>query len=83
MSKTTNKTTEVTVVPPLTQSDVDSIVFAFRAGESKMRDRILDAIQAIENQSHATRTPLFQDTLFGLIRTAINKIGNDEPIRNS
>jgi hypothetical protein len=81
MSKTTNNT-EVTAVPPLTQDTIDSIVFAFRAGESKMRDKILEAIQAIEDQSHATKTPLFQDTLFELIRTAIDKVGSNEPVRS-
>ena len=83
MSKTTNEITEVPVTPPLTQDAVDSIVFAFRAGESKAKRNILEAIQAIEDRSHATKTPLFQDTLFELIREAIDKVVIDEPIRNS
>ena len=35
------------------------------------RQRILESVKAIEHQSHATRTPLFQDTLFELVKDAI------------
>jgi hypothetical protein len=37
------------------------------------RKRILDGIQEIEDQSHATKTPLFQDTLLSLIREFISE----------
>jgi hypothetical protein len=83
MSKTTNEITEIPAVPPLTQDTIDSIVFAFRAGESKAKRNILEAVQAIEDRSNATRTPLFQDTLFELIREAVDRVVVDEPIRNS
>ena len=35
------------------------------------RERILEGIQEIEDQSHRTKTPLFQDTLFKLVRDMI------------
>lgn len=41
-------------------------------GKLDERQRILNAIQNIEDVSHKTRTPLFQDTLLSLIREAIN-----------
>lgn len=44
-----------------------------KMAQTEERKRILDAIQKIEDQSHATRTPLFQDTLFNLVRKAINE----------
>jgi hypothetical protein len=36
------------------------------------RERILQGIQKLEDQSHATRTPLYQDTMFAKIRSIIN-----------
>ncbi len=36
------------------------------------RDRILQGIQELEDQSHATRTPLYQETLFTKIRDIVN-----------
>lgn len=41
-------------------------------GQIDERKRILMAVQKIEDLSHKTRTPLFQETLLGLIREAIN-----------
>jgi hypothetical protein len=38
----------------------------------KERKRILDEIEKIEQQSNATRTPLYQETLIQLIRDRIN-----------
>lgn len=38
----------------------------------KERLRILKEIEAIEKQSHSTRTPLYQETLIQLIRDRIN-----------
>lgn len=40
--------------------------------QQEERDRILNAIQDIENLSHKTRTPLFQETLLELVRKAID-----------
>jgi hypothetical protein len=37
------------------------------------RDRILQGIQKLEDQSNATRTPLYQDTLFAKIREIVNQ----------
>jgi hypothetical protein len=36
------------------------------------RDRILQAINKLEEQSEATRTPLYQETLFTKIREIVN-----------
>jgi hypothetical protein len=36
------------------------------------RDRILQGIQELEDQSHATRTPLYQETIFAKIRDIVN-----------
>jgi hypothetical protein len=36
------------------------------------KDRILQGIQELEDQSHATRTPLYQELLFAKIRDIIN-----------
>lgn len=38
------------------------------------RKRILESVKAIEDQSHATRTPLFQDTLFDLVKDVVMQI---------
>jgi hypothetical protein len=35
------------------------------------RDRILQGIQKLEDQSHATRTPLYQETMFAKIRQIV------------
>jgi hypothetical protein len=39
------------------------------------RDRILQKIQELEDQSHATRTPLYQETLLAKIREIVNASG--------
>ena len=36
------------------------------------RDRILQGIQELEDQSHATRTPIYQELLFSRVRDIIN-----------
>lgn len=41
-------------------------------GKMDERQRILEAVQEIENVSHKTRTPLFQETLLNLVKEAIN-----------
>jgi hypothetical protein len=38
----------------------------------KERARILEGIQKLEDQSHATRTPLYQETLLKAIREVVN-----------
>lgn len=44
---------------------------SYYEGTMDERQRILDGILDIETKSHATRTPLFQDTLLELIRKMI------------
>jgi len=36
------------------------------------RDRILQGIQELEDQSHSTRTPLYQETTLTRIREIVN-----------
>ena len=36
------------------------------------RERILQGIQKLEEQSESTRTPLYQETLFAKIREIVN-----------
>ena len=36
------------------------------------RDRILQGIQRLEDQSHRTRTPIYQETMFNEIRKIVN-----------
>jgi len=43
-----------------------------KEGEMLERERILQGIQKLEDQSHATRTPLYQDTMFSKIRKIVN-----------
>jgi hypothetical protein len=44
-----------------------------KEGEKRERERILAGIQKLEDQSHATRTPLYQDTMFVKIRKIVEK----------
>ena len=52
--------------------DFDDYNLGYQAGTMAERDRILEGIQKLEDQSHATRTPLYQDTMFIKIRKIIN-----------
>jgi hypothetical protein len=44
----------------------------YEEGVKAERLRILEGIQKIEDQSHATRTPLYQETLLEAIREVVN-----------
>jgi hypothetical protein len=52
--------------------DFDDYNLGYQAGTLDERERVLQGIQKLEDQSHATRTPLYQDTVFTKIRTIIN-----------
>jgi|688.fasta_scaffold183326_3 hypothetical protein len=52
--------------------DYDDYNLGYQAGTLDERERILQGIQKLEDQSHATRTPLYQDTMFIKIRKIIN-----------
>jgi hypothetical protein len=52
--------------------DFDDYNLGYQAGTLDERERILQGIQKLEDQSHATRTPLYQDTVFTKIRTIVN-----------
>lgn len=38
------------------------------------KDSLLKAVREIEDQSHKTRTPIYQDTLFELVYNKINSL---------
>lgn len=50
----------------------DDYALGYHDGVLDERDRILQGIQKLEDQSHATRTPLYQETLFNKIRKITN-----------
>jgi len=51
--------------------DFDDYNLGYQAGALDERERILQGIQKLEDQSHATRTPLYQETLFTKIRKIV------------
>jgi hypothetical protein len=51
--------------------DFDDYNLGYQAGAMAERERILEGIQKLEDQSHATKTPLYQDTLFAKIREIV------------
>jgi hypothetical protein len=53
--------------------DYDDYNLGYQAGTLDERERILQGIQKLEDQSHATRTPIYQDTLFDKIRKIVSK----------
>jgi hypothetical protein len=52
--------------------DFDDYNLGYQAGTMDERERILEAVQKLEDQSHATRTPLYQETMFTKIRKIVN-----------
>jgi hypothetical protein len=52
--------------------DFEDYNLGYQAGTLDERERILQGIQKLEDQSHATRTPLYQETMFSKIRNIIN-----------
>jgi hypothetical protein len=52
--------------------DYDDYNLGYQAGTLDERERILQGMQKLEDQSHATRTPLYQDTMFTKIRKIVN-----------
>jgi hypothetical protein len=52
--------------------DYDDYNLGYQAGTLDERERILQGIQKLEDQSNATRTPLYQETMFAKIRKIIN-----------
>lgn len=56
----------------LDDDDLADFNLGYQAGTLDERDRILRDIQKLEDQSHATRTPLYQDTMFTEIRKIVN-----------
>jgi len=52
--------------------DIATFNLGYQAGTLDERERILEAVQKLEDQSHATRTPLYQETMFNKIREILN-----------
>lgn len=55
---------------------------SYNEGINDERSRILQGIKDIEDKSHATRTPLFQDTLFELIRDVVENLNPPRRFRD-
>jgi hypothetical protein len=53
--------------------DFDDYNLGYQAGTMDERERILRDIQKLEDQSNATRTPLYQETMFAKIRKIVEK----------
>lgn len=47
---------------------------SYYEGTIDERQRILEGIQKIEEQSHQTRTPLFQETLLELVKDVVENL---------
>jgi len=52
--------------------DLADFNLGYQAGVMAERERILHGMQRLEDQSHATKTPLYQETMFTKIREIIN-----------
>ena len=55
------------------EDDIATFNLGYQAGTLDERERILQGIQKLEDQSEATRTPLYQETLFNKIREIVKK----------
>jgi hypothetical protein len=55
-----------------TNNEFQDFNLGYQAGTLDERDRILHGIQKLEDQSNATRTPLYQETMFAKIREIIH-----------
>lgn len=57
--------------------------FWIEYGRISERDRIMNGIQDIEDRSHATKTPLYQETLLRLVRKTVldESLGQHPPQR--
>jgi hypothetical protein len=53
--------------------DMADFNLGYQAGVMSERERILHGMQKLEDQSNATRTPLYQETLFAKIRKIVNQ----------
>jgi hypothetical protein len=53
--------------------DMADFNLGYQAGVMSERERILHGMQKLEDQSNATRTPLYQETLFNKIREIVKE----------
>ena len=57
--------------PVVSKSDAKAINEFVANGIMQERERILLAIDSLEEQSHATKTPIYQETLFKRVREIV------------
>jgi hypothetical protein len=55
----------------MSKMDAKAINDFVESQREKDRQRILDQINQFETQAHATRTPIYQDTLFKKVREIV------------
>lgn len=60
--------------PSHTREDQKAINDFLEYKIQETKDSLLKAVREIEDQSHKTRTPIYQDTLFGLVYKKINSL---------
>lgn len=65
-----------------TKDDVQAINHFVNIAVQKERQRILNGVDSIEAQSHATKTPLYQDTLLGLFRDLVEDLNPPRRFRD-
>jgi hypothetical protein len=52
--------------------DMADFNLGYQAGTMVERERVWRGIQKLEDQSHSTRTPLYQETMFAKMREILN-----------
>lgn len=57
--------------PSTSRSDVKAINLFVEDAKAQERERILAAIDEMESQSHATKTPIYQETMFKKVREIV------------
>jgi hypothetical protein len=60
--------------PSHTREDQKAINDFLEYKIQETKSQLLKAVKEIENQSHKTRTPIYQDTLFELVYNKINSL---------
>lgn len=57
--------------PSTSKADVKAINLFVEDAKAQERERILAAIDEMESQSHATKTPIYQETMFKKVRQIV------------
>lgn len=56
---------------PVDARVAEAIAYAFEAGQQKERERIIKELEQMEESSHRTRTPIFQEYFFARTKEII------------